>query len=78
MKPKKKDIYCTASGLLKLVLVSIVSLFLGMTSSMKTFSNKKPTIEEKQKFEGTETTKYSRNVCRVVNDVRPNSSKKEG
>lgn len=62
MKPKKKDIYCTASGLLKLVLVSIVSLFLGMTSSMKTFSNKKPTIEEKQKFEGTETTKYSRNV----------------
>jgi hypothetical protein len=62
MKPKKNDIYFIASGLLKLVLVSIVSLFLEMSSSTKTFSNKKLAIEVKQMFEGTETTKYSHNV----------------
>lgn len=75
MKPKKNDIYFIASGLLKFVLVSIVSLFLEMSSSTKTFSNKKLTIEVKQKFEGTETTKYSHNVS--LDSLKPQEKTEE-
>ena len=75
MKPIKNDIYFIASGLLKLVLVSIVSLFLEMSSSTKTFSNKKLTIEVKQKFEGTETNKYSHNVS--LDSLKPQEKTEE-
>lgn len=46
-----------------------------MSSSTKTFSNKKLTIEVKQKFEGTETTKYSHNVS--LDSLKPQEKTEE-